>query len=683
MRTLFWSRAATIGGVFAMLFLATGLHASAKPPGDTVVYHDGKNRVHVAECKRLTKDPQQLAKFKKLTLAEAESKGLQLCSKCPGSDTPGKEKSPNDKLGPAGSYPEAPGAKSGGGQAAKAKGPVVQYAPAMKVYLEAMWQRVHAEDCPRILQKDMMKTMTLEEADKAGYRIGESTASIRGRSYCCLEGYQRKYPELELTDDTTLAGNDSTRNVKHIPGCHRYWPERDHARRPMKDWLEDGFDVCPHCKHRGPSGASVADEAWSQLGAEEPSVVSEGWDPKPLSATQLPSKAEVDMLVQETLGISNGIQEIQFTDTLASLEHFYQMRFFFPVQNWLYFYKAYRSTGDKRILDKLLEAARHYNKLALEHPSVAQKKASDPEGMPFMYSMAAWSRITLQLARRYPGTVSNEEIDEAESMLNTMLSVLRPTCERNDDLDPDIGITKALADDFRSRAFNRAMNGIGMLSMMTAALKDLQAIKKTKEYQPQIDRYRKVIEEYVKNWHTTGHFCDKVDGEVHFVYSYAADGQHRLVDGCKIYKRAEDTGHYSHTLQGVMLMYEAALDVGIDEDFMTAIANAVYRSSTEKVRLGKQKLEKHSGHVECITQARTHPTTSADGKGHQYGPASDRLYMLEAFKPGLIDGLNMTLNAAKRSEVNSEYRKRLATVHAHYMKAFREDPSLIHLGEKR
>ena len=61
---------------------------AAKVSGDTTVYHlEGKNRVHVKECKRLAGD---MEKMTKMTLAEAEAKGLPLCSRCPGSTTPGK-----------------------------------------------------------------------------------------------------------------------------------------------------------------------------------------------------------------------------------------------------------------------------------------------------------------------------------------------------------------------------------------------------------------------------------------------------------------------------------------------------------------------------------------------------------------------------------------------------------------
>lgn len=51
---------------------------------DAFAYWDGESkRVHVHGCRRLAKDPKELEKLTKMTLAEAEKKGLPLCSKCP------------------------------------------------------------------------------------------------------------------------------------------------------------------------------------------------------------------------------------------------------------------------------------------------------------------------------------------------------------------------------------------------------------------------------------------------------------------------------------------------------------------------------------------------------------------------------------------------------------------------
>lgn len=52
---------------------------------DTIVYYSGKRRVHVASCPRYKReDP---TTFTTMTWAEAQAKGLTLCSRCPGSMT--------------------------------------------------------------------------------------------------------------------------------------------------------------------------------------------------------------------------------------------------------------------------------------------------------------------------------------------------------------------------------------------------------------------------------------------------------------------------------------------------------------------------------------------------------------------------------------------------------------------
>lgn len=645
--------------LLSALLLVAGATAGQAPEPDpgTKVYWDSGKRGHIDGCPRLPKDAAELAKMPVKTYGEMIAGGGVLCSRCPGSTTSGK-----DKPGPVA---DRPGAAA------------VEYDPQTKVFADALWFRVHAADCPSLIMREKKKMLTLEEADKAGYRIGQSGQS--GRENCCLAGYKRKHPERKFTDETILAGNDDKRQVKHVPGCHRYWPDRTHKRRPLKDWVADGFTVCLHCIERGPSSATLSDEEWAKLGSPNPFVAPEGWVMKPFPLDQLPSKEEVEILIQETLAMPNGIQELQFTDPVATAENFVTMRFFFPVENWLHFYKAYRATGDNRLRDKLLESARHYNKLALDYPSLAQLKASDPEGMPFMYSMAAWARITLQLARKQSSAASPKNIEEAEAFLTTMLSVLKPTCEGESDLDSKMGIPQKLADDFRTRAFNRSMNGIGTLSMMVAALEDSQSLKGTKEHQPEIDHYRKVVREFIKHWFSIGDLVVMPEGGKLFVYPYKPEAKPRIVDGSKIYNRPEDGGHYSHTLQGLMCLYESTPDVGIDDDFMTAVANAVYRSSTVKVQVGKDRKLIHSGHVESPVQSRVKPATQAGGKGHQYGPARDRFYLLEAFKDGMIDGLCITLDDAGKAEANSEYDKRLATLHAHYMKALRKDRGLVHL----
>jgi hypothetical protein len=618
-------------------------------PDDTTVYYSGSGkRCHIPGCPRLTMDPAGLVKMQKMTLAEAEKKGLPPCSRCP--------KSKLEQERSLAAAKERLAATEEREESAR-----VEYDPNTKVYCDALWMRVHAEDCPSLILKEKKKTMTLEEADKAGYRIGESGQS--GREHCCLQGYKRKYPEKKLTDDTILCGDDRKDRYKHVAGCHRYWPDRTHMRRTLKEWVDDGFVVCPHCIERGPSLATISDEEWNKLPSDtEEFTPPAGWVPKPFSLDKLPSKQELDILAQGAASSSNGIQELQFTDPVATAEHFMIMRFFFPVHQWLHLYQTYRCTGDKRVLDTMLESARHYTKLSKAYPSAVQKKAEDPEGLAFMYTMAAWPRITLQNAKKYPGKASQQEIAEAEDILKTIIMVLKPTCEGGDNLDPAMGIPKPLADDFRTRAFNRAANGIGTIAMAAKALDDLQAIKETKAYQPTIDRYRKCVQEWVTNWKSVGCLYTEADGKTYFYYPYSATDKGKTVDGLKFFG-SEDQGHYTHCLQGVYLMYETMPEVGIDDEFMTAIGNAVYYNSGTK-----------NGSVQCPSADKKRPMSR-----HPFAVPRDRFYLLEAFRDGVIDGQCQKLSESQKKA--SLTGSRLKILHAQYLKAFRKDRTLIHLGE--
>jgi hypothetical protein len=534
------------------------------------------------------------------------------------------------------------------------------------VYKDALWMRVHAADSPALILKDRKQTMTLEQADKEGWRIGESGQSGRERS--SLQGYRRKHPEKLISDDAPgLVQTMKSGKLKwQLAGCHRFIVSPDHIPMTKKEALDKGAYVCEHCKERGPSLTTADLEKLKKLPASPTFTPPEGWTPKPFSPTERPSKQEIDLLIQETLATSYGIQESFYKDPTASLEEFMGRRFFFPVGNWLAFYQAYRATGDKRILESLRVSAQHYRDLCVKYPDVAQVKAKDPEGMTFLYSMAASARITLQLAKKHPDQVSPQELEEAASFLKAFVLTMKPTAEGSEGLDSDMGIPQDLADDFRSRPYNRALNGIGTFAMAAAALEDLQAIKKTEAYQPQIDRYKKCIQEYFNNWKDKGCLYTEADGKTHFYYGYSGTGNKRE-DGLML-GSADDVGHYSHSVQGVMLVHDATPELGADDAFMTAIANAVHHNSYTK-----------NGSIQCpsadkIKSLSRHPHTSSP---------KNRFYMFEAFRDGVIEGQNSKLNESKRVEANSEYSHRLKTLHAQYLKAQRKDRSLVHLGEAK
>lgn len=552
--------------------------------------------------------------------------------------------------------------------------PELEYSPETIVYVDALWYRVHAADSPALILRQHKHTMTLKKADSLGYRIGESGQS--GRELSSFRGYRRKHPTREIPDDALLVGNMNPKRGVFYPGCHRNGQlDASYIRKTKAEWIKEEFHICAHCIERGPSFATISEEDWNKLPQPNPFFPPDGWQHRPFPTDRLPSKEELEVLIQELLSNGSGIQEFPyFDDPVASLEHFSMMRFFFPVNQWLHLYQVYRATGDQRIFDLMLESARHYHQLAKDYPSVAQLKASDPEGLPFMYTMAICSRIILQKARQAPETVTHRELNEASNFLRTMVAVLHPNWGKDEDLDATMQIPQKIADDFRSRAYNRAMNGIGTLAVIAATLEDLQAINGNQALQSTIDRYRKTVSEYVKNWFNHSHFSE-FDGKKHFYYPYK-QGVHKVVNGEPIFKRPEDAGHYSHTLQGLLLIYESMPEVGIDDDFMTAVANAVQHNATTKItREGKRVL---SGHLESPIMSSERPYGSNRG-GHQYSPARARFYLLQAFREDMIDSLGNPLNKEQKAKKNSDFSRRVATLYVQYLKAFRHNRNLIHL----
>jgi len=394
--------------------------------------------------------------------------------------------------------------------------PEKAFDPNTKAYCDALWMRVHEEDCPMLLLKHKKKAITLEQADREGWRIGESGQS--GRSRCCFQGYRRKHPEKLIPDDAPGVAHpvDGGKFKWQLAGCHRFVVRRTHTAMTKKEALAKGAYVCGHCIERGPSLTAADLETLAKRPKVPVFTSPEGWTPKPFSPDQRPSDQEILILIQETLAQGYGILDSPFKDPNATLEQFMGMRFFFPVGNWLSFYQAYRCTGDKRILEALRVSARHYRDLCNQYPDVAQLKAKDPEGMAYIYSMAVSARLTLQLARKYPDKVTEKEIAEAEAMLKAIVAALKPHWGGNDDLDSEMGVPKNLANDFKRRAFNRAANGIGTVATASAALQDLQAIKKTTTYQPTIDRYRKCVQEWIKTWKRAGCLYTEADGKTYF-----------------------------------------------------------------------------------------------------------------------------------------------------------------------
>jgi len=255
------------------------------------------------------------------------------------------------------------------------------------VYVDALWCRVHAADCPHLILKEQKQTMTLGEADQLGYRIGESGQS--GRTDCCLTGYTRQHPLAVTSNDAIGVAEvrvDAGGVLKyHVHGCHRFTPDRDDYRMTLADTLATpGAYHCEHCIERGPGFAQMTQAEWDKLPSHAPWEAPLGWAPSPFPISSYPEQSEIDILLSETLHGDIGIQERTFINPVATVDNFVIMRFFFPVHRWLDLYQAYRSTGDTDVLEQLRGSARHYNTISTNYLSAAQYKARVPEGLEIL-----------------------------------------------------------------------------------------------------------------------------------------------------------------------------------------------------------------------------------------------------------------------------------------------------------
>jgi hypothetical protein len=177
--------------ILSLIFLLTsGLSSAAAFSDETVVYYDGGNWGHIESCPR----PEVKDAEKKTTYVEMAKQGGQLCPSCPGSEVKEQPKAVRVEE-PISIDREKYGRKGARARTRWLDSPEKAYDPLTRAYCDALWMRVHEEDCPMLVLKDKKKFISLKQADREGWRIGESGQS--GRSRCCFEGYRgRAYSRI-------------------------------------------------------------------------------------------------------------------------------------------------------------------------------------------------------------------------------------------------------------------------------------------------------------------------------------------------------------------------------------------------------------------------------------------------------------------------------------------------------
>lgn len=217
----------------------------AEPSDKATVYQEaGKNRVHMDGCRRLTPDEAERAKHLKMTLAEAKAKGLELCSKCPGSRTPGDDEA------------EEPQPK----EDKEKKDPTV--------YQEVGKNRVHVDGCRRLTddpaERAKLAKMTLAEAKAKGLELC---------SKCPGSTTPGEDQSKQVKDDTkTTVYQAVGKNRVHVEGCSRLTQDPAERAKLVKMTLAEakakGLELCSKCPGSStpgkgnPEGGDGGLESW-------------------------------------------------------------------------------------------------------------------------------------------------------------------------------------------------------------------------------------------------------------------------------------------------------------------------------------------------------------------------------------------------------------------------------------
>jgi uncharacterized protein YodC (DUF2158 family) len=225
----------------ALLVTATMASADEKPSGDTTVYHvPGKKRVHVKECRRL----KTTEGTTKMTLAEAEAKGLPLCSRCPGSTTQGKGN-------PDGEDKDKPNDDAKPGDDGKLPGDT-------KVYHTPGKKRVHVKGCRRLETTEGMTEMTLAEAEAKGLPLcSKCPGSTTDRDDKDKDKGEDKDEDTDKDKDeangdkTKLPGDTVVyyfgKKRVHVEGCRRLTTKEGATKMTLAEAEAKGLALCSRC----------------------------------------------------------------------------------------------------------------------------------------------------------------------------------------------------------------------------------------------------------------------------------------------------------------------------------------------------------------------------------------------------------------------------------------------------
>jgi len=264
-----------------MLLAAFTYVADAEPADDTTVYWAGKERIHVAECRRYSREtPEAKANYQTMTYAEAKAKGLPLCSRCPGSDTPGKgtPDSSSADSAPASTL-SADSSQSTSAEAGVAADTIVYYATGKR--------RTHVAECRRYSrlsseEKAAMVTMTYAQAQARNLplcsRCPSSDTPGKGTAE---EASPSDVESSTIHNANTKVYHSAGKKRVHVEGCRRLNSKEGTTVMTLGEAEAKGLALCSRCPGSTTHGKGNPEK--SETSADLP----ESWvNPAPADVTK-------------------------------------------------------------------------------------------------------------------------------------------------------------------------------------------------------------------------------------------------------------------------------------------------------------------------------------------------------------------------------------------------------------
>ncbi len=270
-------------------------------------------------------------------------------------------------------------------------------------------------------------------------------------------------------------------------------------------------------------------------------------------------------------------------------------------QNCRSYYIAYRVTGDLRFVEQLRQYARLMAWILKDRPHLILPKkdraaSESDEWFTLIPRSAATAsifqgltlsaRLTLQMARADRSLVTDEQIAEARTFLDTVIPYLDSLVVGDGEIDAKSGLPKLAAEMIETTPHNQSFMGYGVVGVIAAALKDLQHLDDHQKYRNTIDLYTRLVQTGVENYIKTSDLTE-IDSRPYLFQSYTPKDplvsvrnpetrqrEPLIVDGHPIFHYPEDYAHSQSAAWYLSLLWATDGEFRVSEKLLSGLVNS-------------------------------------------------------------------------------------------------------------